>query len=136
MPSLSKLSPHPLENNQKYKVNELILTSDAHPSGNYNPEIVKKLQEAVSAGSRDVYKEYSKLVDQRPPAMLRDLLAVDKTKKSVLWPSNGTGVINASSFLDTLNDPSRLTLSDIFFSIFFVIFVLFWMCVFLFFGKH
>ena len=49
----------------------------------YNPEIVKKLQEAVSAGSSDVYKEYSKLVDQRPPAMLRDLLAVDKTKKSV-----------------------------------------------------
>ena len=33
-----------LENNQKYKVNELILTSDAHPSGNFNPEIVKKLR--------------------------------------------------------------------------------------------
>ena len=48
----------------------------------YNPEIVKKLQEAVSAGSRNIYKEYSKLVDERPPAMLRDLLAIDKTKKS------------------------------------------------------
>ena len=48
----------------------------------YNPEIVKKLQEAVSAGSSNIYKEYSKLVDERPPAMLRDLLAIDKTKKS------------------------------------------------------
>ncbi len=33
-----------LENNQKYKLNELILTSDAHPSGNFNPDIVKKLR--------------------------------------------------------------------------------------------
>ena len=29
-----------LELNQKYKVKDLILTSDAHPSGNYNPDIV------------------------------------------------------------------------------------------------
>ena len=40
----------------------------------YNPEIVKKLQEAVSTGSMDIYEEYASLVDNRPPAMLRDLL--------------------------------------------------------------
>ena len=33
-----------LELNQKYKVKDLILTSDAHPSGNYNPDIVRKLR--------------------------------------------------------------------------------------------
>ena len=40
----------------------------------YNPEIVKKLQEAVSTGSQETYNEYANLVDNRPPAMLRDLL--------------------------------------------------------------
>lgn len=33
-----------LEKNNKYKIKELILTSQAHPSGNYNPELVKKLR--------------------------------------------------------------------------------------------
>lgn len=33
-----------LEQNQKYKVEELILTSNAHPSGNFNPDIIKKLR--------------------------------------------------------------------------------------------
>ena len=33
-----------LENNKKYRVNELILTSDAHPSGNFNPDIVNNLR--------------------------------------------------------------------------------------------
>ena len=46
----------------------------------YNPEIVKKLQEAVSSNSLKSYKEYADLVDKRPPAMLRDLLGVQKNK--------------------------------------------------------
>tara|TARA_B100000900_G_scaffold260498_1_gene222048 strand:+ start:281 stop:1276 length:996 start_codon:yes stop_codon:yes gene_type:complete len=33
-----------LELNQKYRIKDLILTSDAHPSGNYNPDIVTKLR--------------------------------------------------------------------------------------------
>ena len=49
----------------------------------YNPEIVKKLQEAVSSGSNEVYKEYSSLVDNRPPAMLRDLLGLKYATKKV-----------------------------------------------------
>ena len=47
----------------------------------YNPEIVKKLQEAVSSGSLQTYREYANLVDNRPPAMLRDLLTLKKAKK-------------------------------------------------------
>ncbi len=34
-----------LDKNKKYIVNELILTSKAHPSGNYNPEIVNEIRE-------------------------------------------------------------------------------------------
>ena len=47
----------------------------------YNPEVVKKLQEAVSSGSEKVYQEYANLVNLRPPAMLRDLLALNYPKK-------------------------------------------------------
>jgi glutamate synthase (NADPH/NADH) large chain len=40
----------------------------------YNPEVVKKLQEAVKTGSSQIYKEYADLVNLRDPAMLRDLM--------------------------------------------------------------
>jgi glutamate synthase (NADPH/NADH) large chain len=47
----------------------------------YNPEVVKKLQEAVTSGSEAVYKEYADLVNFRSPAMLRDLMALKYPKK-------------------------------------------------------
>ncbi len=47
----------------------------------YNPEVVKKLQEAVTSGSEKVYKEYADLVNLRTPAMLRDLMALKYPKK-------------------------------------------------------
>ena len=40
----------------------------------YNPEVVKKLQEAVKTGSAEIYKEYADLVNHRDPVMLRDLM--------------------------------------------------------------
>ena len=49
----------------------------------YNPEIVKKLQEAVSSGSSEIYNEYADLVDNRPPAMLRDILKIIKSNKKI-----------------------------------------------------
>jgi glutamate synthase (NADPH/NADH) large chain len=42
----------------------------------YNPEVVKKLQEAVRTGSNQAYQEYAALVNLRDPAMLRDLMGV------------------------------------------------------------
>ena len=47
----------------------------------YNPEVVKKLQEAVKTGSKDAYEDYANLVNHRPPAMLRDLLEINYPKK-------------------------------------------------------
>ena len=54
----------------------------------YNPEIVKKLQEAVSTGSQETYNEYANLVDNRPPAMLRDLLQLKEVSKKDNTKSN------------------------------------------------
>ena len=54
----------------------------------YNPEIVKKLQEAVSSGSQETYNEYANLVDNRPPAMLRDLLHLKELGKRDNTKSN------------------------------------------------
>ena len=54
----------------------------------YNPEIVKKLQEAVSTGSQEIYNEYANLVDNRPPAMLRDLLHLKELGKKDNTKSN------------------------------------------------
>ncbi|MEL0244008.1 MAG: glutamate synthase central domain-containing protein, partial [Gammaproteobacteria bacterium] len=48
----------------------------------YNPEVVKKLQEAVSSGSHEVYQEYANLVNLRNPAMLRDLMELKFPIKS------------------------------------------------------
>ena len=49
----------------------------------YNPEIVKKLQEAVASSSYETYQEYANLVDKRPPAMLRDLLGINTQKSKI-----------------------------------------------------
>ncbi|WP_156103097.1 glutamate synthase large subunit [Erwinia sp. 9145] len=42
----------------------------------YNPDVVATLQKAVRSGEYDDYQQYAKLVNERPVAMLRDLLAV------------------------------------------------------------
>jgi len=42
----------------------------------YNPDVVQALQRAVHSGDRRDWKAYSELVDNRPPAALRDLLAL------------------------------------------------------------
>ncbi|WP_116475696.1 glutamate synthase large subunit [Zobellella maritima] len=42
----------------------------------YNPDVVNSLQQAVRSGSYEDYQTYAKLVNERPVAMLRDLLQV------------------------------------------------------------
>ncbi|MEC5342520.1 glutamate synthase large subunit [Brenneria populi] len=42
----------------------------------YNPDVVTSLQAAVKSGEYSDYERYSKLVNQRPAATLRDLLAL------------------------------------------------------------
>ncbi len=42
----------------------------------YNPDVVQALQDAVRSGDYEDYKVYARLVNDRPPAMVRDLLAL------------------------------------------------------------
>ncbi|MFZ5484902.1 MAG: glutamate synthase large subunit [Pseudomonadota bacterium] len=49
----------------------------------YNPDVVQALQKAVQNGSYAAYKEYADIVNTRPVAMLRDLMALKENPISV-----------------------------------------------------
>ncbi|QKJ85453.1 Glutamate synthase large subunit [Paramixta manurensis] len=49
----------------------------------YNPDVVATLQKAVQSGEYSDYQQYAKLVNQRPVATLRDLLALQGTGASI-----------------------------------------------------
>ncbi|MGV3346524.1 glutamate synthase large subunit [Enterobacteriaceae bacterium LUAb1] len=49
----------------------------------YNPDVVASLQQAVNSGEYRDYQRYSRLVNERPVAMLRDLLAVQTGGESI-----------------------------------------------------
>ncbi|MEA9390365.1 glutamate synthase large subunit [Acerihabitans sp. TG2] len=49
----------------------------------YNPDVVKTLQLAVKSGEYRDYQLYAKLVNERPIAMLRDLLAIKPNGQAV-----------------------------------------------------
>ena len=78
-----KLSEYATSNLSDISVGGLLKYVHGGEYHTYNPEIVKKLQEAVSTGSDQKYQEYADLVDKRPPAMLRDILGIKKSKKNI-----------------------------------------------------
>lgn len=49
----------------------------------YNPDVVQSLQKAVQSGDYQDYKAYARLVNQRPAATLRDLLALSPPEEGV-----------------------------------------------------
>ncbi|HEX6997535.1 MAG TPA: glutamate synthase large subunit [Gammaproteobacteria bacterium] len=49
----------------------------------FNPDVVATLQAAVRTGDYQRYKEFAKLVNERPVAMLRDLLALKPAKAPI-----------------------------------------------------
>ncbi|MGY6554038.1 MAG: glutamate synthase large subunit [Wenzhouxiangella sp.] len=49
----------------------------------YNPDVVKSLQAAVQRGSYELYQEFARLVNDRPPAFLRDLLALRSPHQAI-----------------------------------------------------
>ncbi len=50
----------------------------------YNPAVVESLQGAVKTGSKEGFDNYSKLVNERPTAMLRDFLKLRQTNQSII----------------------------------------------------
>ena len=49
----------------------------------YNPDVVNQLQAAVTSGNFEDYRTYANSVDQRRPAMLRDLLSLKPSGEPV-----------------------------------------------------
>ena len=49
----------------------------------YNPDIVKSLQECVSTGYYEDYRKYADLVNGRNPSFMRDLLSLKSTSKKI-----------------------------------------------------
>jgi glutamate synthase (NADPH/NADH) large chain len=49
----------------------------------YNPDVVTTLQRAVRTGDFDTYREYARLVNERPVATLRDLMKVRPAGESI-----------------------------------------------------
>ncbi|PKH25810.1 glutamate synthase large subunit [Enterobacterales bacterium CwR94] len=49
----------------------------------YNPDVVATLQRAVNSGEYSEYQQYAKLVNERPVATLRDLLAIQPSGTSI-----------------------------------------------------
>ena len=49
----------------------------------YNPDVVRTLQQAVQSGEYRDYQEYAKLVNERPAATLRDLLALNPGDEAI-----------------------------------------------------
>ena len=49
----------------------------------YNPDVVSTLQAAVRTGDFEKYREYARLVNERPVATLRDLLDIRPAGKSI-----------------------------------------------------
>ena len=49
----------------------------------YNPDVVKALQECVSTGSYEDYRNYADLVNNRNPSFLRDLFQFKKNNKKI-----------------------------------------------------
>ncbi len=79
-----------IKNNKKYslKPSEAIgkggllkFTADGEYH-DYNPDVVKALQECVTTGDYDDYIKFSKLVNSRDPSFMRDLFKL-KTRRSI-----------------------------------------------------
>ena len=49
----------------------------------YNPDVVRTRQQAVQSGEYSDYQQYAKLVNERPAATLRDLLALNPGEDAI-----------------------------------------------------
>jgi glutamate synthase (NADPH) large chain len=49
----------------------------------YNPDVIQTLHKAVQTGDYDAYKEFARLVNERPVTVLRDLFGSATTRQSI-----------------------------------------------------
>ena len=78
------LSAHGWDNNALPEIGGLLQFTPDGEYHQFNPEVVRNLQRAVATGSREDWAAYADAVNTRPPAALRDLLALDTTKTNAI----------------------------------------------------
>ncbi|MDI9347389.1 MAG: glutamate synthase large subunit [Methylacidiphilales bacterium] len=71
------------DNSKTLSVGGLLKYVDGGEYHAFNPEVVRTLQVACNTGNVEAYKQYSSLVNHRPPMVLRDLMKIrfDENKK-------------------------------------------------------
>ncbi|MED5430364.1 MAG: glutamate synthase large subunit [Pseudomonadota bacterium] len=69
--------------NKKIKTGGLLKYMHDEEFHDYNPDVVKALQECSMTGRYDDYKKFSDLVNNRNPSFLRDLLKLKSLKKPI-----------------------------------------------------
>ena len=77
---LAKLAWNPRRGIQQGGLLKYIHGGEYHA---YNPDVVQLLQAAVDSGKFDDYRKYADAVDQRQPAMLRDLMQLPSDRQPV-----------------------------------------------------
>ena len=78
------LSAHGWDNNALPEIGGLLQFTPDGEYHQFNPEVVRNLQRAVATGTREDWAAYADAVNTRPPAALRDLLALDTTKTNAI----------------------------------------------------
>ena len=78
------LSAHGWDNNALPEIGGLLQFTPDGEYHQFNPEVVRNLQRAVATGTREDWAAYADAVNTRPPAALRDLLALDTTKTDAI----------------------------------------------------
>ena len=68
------------DNNALPEIGGLLQFTPTGEYHQYNPDVVTTLQRAVRSGRREDWNAYAEAVNSRPPAALRDLLALDTAK--------------------------------------------------------
>ncbi|MEC9205777.1 MAG: glutamate synthase large subunit [Pseudomonadota bacterium] len=69
--------------NKKIKTGGLLKYVHGEEFHDFNPNVVKALQECSTTGDYDDYKKFSNLVNSREPSFLRDLLKLKTSNKSI-----------------------------------------------------
>ena len=80
---MQSLADHAFNQRRKTKQGGVLKYIDGGEYHAYNPDVVNSLQAAVTSGVYSDYEIYANHVDQREPAMLRDLLKINSPDKPI-----------------------------------------------------
>jgi len=77
----ARVAAHAWDNNALPEIGGLLQYTPNGEYHQYNPDVVSTLQRAVRSGTREDWNAYAEAVNGRPPAALRDLLALQTGRR-------------------------------------------------------